>query len=622
MTFLALAFIPILVMGVLSYHQSSKALMDQTIVQMENITTKAIEQIETFLTVSQLNASYLTRVFETAIDYIEFDMELDEGNQESLNAQFADYQKKYPYIMGIRLFDLKGGEYFKTGFQSKEKGENVSKTFWFRETVKTGKYAFSDMFLSKESREPSLVMAKTALNKDGKAVAVVAIDLSGKAVTRSLDNIKIGENGYAWAFNLSGNVVSFPDKAMVLKLDMNSHDFGKDMIARKKGILQYDWEGKNKLAAFREFPALRWIVVCGADKADILKTVNQMRDLFILIGALIALGALLTAIYVSLRITRPLGQAIEGLNEAANQVGSGAGQVANSSQRLAEGASQQAASIEETSSSLEEMSSMTRQNADHANEAKNIMEEADRLTEKVSNHMEGMIEAIGHISKSSEETGKIIKTIDGIAFQTNLLALNAAVEAARAGEAGAGFAVVADEVRNLARRAAEAAGNTSDLIENTFKAVKSGNELTLATQEAFSENQEISKKVGELISEIAAASTEQAQGIEQVNKAVADMDHVVQGVAANAEESASVSEEMNAQAEQMRSFVMGLADLVGGGGTETSGPQAGAHKTAAAEEKNPPVALDPARSRRPSSKPGEVDPDQVIPMDEEEFKDF
>jgi methyl-accepting chemotaxis protein len=207
---------------------------------------------------------------------------------------------------------------------------------------------------------------------------------------------------------------------------------------------------------------------------------------------------------------------------------------------------------------------MTKQNADNANQAKAMMAETKKIVEKVDSHMSKMAAAIAEITKTSEETGKIIKTIDEIAFQTNLLALNAAVEAARAGEAGAGFAVVADEVRNLAMRAAEAARNTNGLIENTIKAVKQGNELTSATREAFRENVIVAGKVGQLIDEIAAASQDQAQGISQINKAVSEMDKVTQETAAGAEESASASEELTAQAEQMKGYVSNLVAVIGG----------------------------------------------------------
>jgi methyl-accepting chemotaxis protein len=178
--------------------------------------------------------------------------------------------------------------------------------------------------------------------------------------------------------------------------------------------------------------------------------------------------------------------------------------------------------------------------------------------------MEKLTISMKDISEASEETQKIVKTIDEIAFQTNLLALNAAVEAARAGEAGAGFAVVADEVRNLAMRAADAAKNTSGMIEGTVKKIKDGSDLVTTTNEAFTEVATSASKVGELVGEIAAASNEQAQGIEQVNRAVAEMDKVTQQNAANAEESAGASEEMRGQAEQMKDVIAELLVLVSG----------------------------------------------------------
>lgn len=193
-----------------------------------------------------------------------------------------------------------------------------------------------------------------------------------------------------------------------------------------------------------------------------------------------------------------------------------------------------------------------------------MMQEVTQIVENVNHHMDQMASAIGDIITSSEETGKIIKTIYEIAFQTNLLALNAAVEAARDGEAGAGFAVVAGEVRNLAMRAAEAAKNTSSLIEKTIISIKNGQELTVSTQDAFKKNVEVAGKVGKLVDEIAAASQEQAQRISQVGKAISEMDKVTQKNASSAEQSAAASAEMKTQAEQMHGFVAQLDSLVGG----------------------------------------------------------
>jgi methyl-accepting chemotaxis protein len=255
---------------------------------------------------------------------------------------------------------------------------------------------------------------------------------------------------------------------------------------------------------------------------------------------------------------------ITGLSDGAAQVSSAAGQVARASQELAEGSSQQAASLEETSSSLEEMASMTKTNADNAAQADHLMKDAQGVVSRANAAMGELRQAMERITATSDQTAKIIKTIDEIAFQTNLLALNAAVEAARAGEAGAGFAVVAEEVRNLAMRAAEAAKSTAGLIEESIRNIKDGSDLVHTTDQAFGEVATSSAKVAELVGEIAAASSEQAQGIEQVNKATTEMDRVTQRNAANAEESASASEELSAQAQTMQGFVGDMARMVGG----------------------------------------------------------
>ncbi len=280
--------------------------------------------------------------------------------------------------------------------------------------------------------------------------------------------------------------------------------------------------------------------------------------------ALAVVASIILAFFTARKIITVLGSVAGRMYEGAEQVANASSQVSSASQELAEGASEQASSLEESSGSLEEMASMTKQNADHANQADALMKETKQVVGAANDSMSELTMSMDEITQSSEDTFKIIKTIDEIAFQTNLLALNAAVEAARAGETGAGFAVVADEVRNLAMRAAEAANNTSSLIEDTMKKVQQGSGLVEKTNTTFTQVAESASKVAELVGEITAASNEQADGIEQVNKSIAEMDRITQRNAATAEESASASEQMSAQAEHMKVFVTELTTLVGG----------------------------------------------------------
>lgn len=262
-------------------------------------------------------------------------------------------------------------------------------------------------------------------------------------------------------------------------------------------------------------------------------------------------------------ITGPLRELTDSLGAGAEQTAAAAGQVSAASQALAEGASEQAASLEETSASLEELSSMTKRNADGSRQAKAAAAGARDSAAAGGNQMQAMQQAMQTIKSASDDITKILKTIDEIAFQTNILALNAAVEAARAGEHGAGFAVVAEEVRALAQRSAVAAKETAAKIEHSVVQSTQGVQISAEAAKSFTDIQGRIQQLDTLVAEIAAASGEQSQGIEQVSTAVSQMDTVTQSNAGSAEETAAAAEELNSQSIMLKDAVAQLQALVG-----------------------------------------------------------
>jgi len=328
------------------------------------------------------------------------------------------------------------------------------------------------------------------------------------------------------------------------------------------------------------------------------------------------LGYLLSKTFVT-----PVRLVVDGFTHSVRQFSGVSNQLAEAGQSLADGATFQAASIEETSSSLEEISSMTKQNADNADQADNLMKEVHDVVQEANDTMTELTRSMEEISKASEETSKIIKTIDEIAFQTNLLALNAAVEAARAGEAGAGFAVVADEVRNLAMRAADAAKSTSTLIEGTVRKIQAGSDLVIKTDQAFSKVAKSDARVGELVAEIAAASKEQAEGIEQINRVVFEMDKIIQENTSNAQVSASASITMQTQANDLKKMILTLTALVKGN-IDSPADNVGISQKSEPQDavESPDKAFGAKKKKTLTHNP--VKPENVIPFEEDDFKDF
>ncbi len=483
------------------------------------------------------------------------------AKRREADAQLARLKAAYGFYEGIYLADA--GGVVVASSEEGAAGADVSEERFFKKAM-AGALFISDAAHAEATESAVFTIAAPVTEKDEVTGVMYAAANLSALWELVVDAVKIGRTGYAYVYEKDGAVISHPDPSVLFKLNMNQFDFGREMIKRKEGMITYTWKGVEKIVAFRRCRQTGWTVGAGAPTAEMLAPVKRMGAINAAISAGVALFILWTILTVVRSVVRPLNALSARLTENAERVSAASESVAASSHTLAEGASEQASSIEEVSSSLEQLSAMTRQNALNAGKANENMGETNHIIRDANASMDELVTAMSDISRASEETSKIISTIDSIAFQTNLLALNAAVEAARAGEAGAGFSVVAGEVRNLAMNAAASARNTSDLIEETTKQIADGLRIVNATNASFAEVAEKSDRVVELFGEIAEASREQAQGLEQINKAVTAMDRVVQQVAANAEESASAAEEMTVQSAEMKDAVGGIVYLVKG----------------------------------------------------------
>ncbi len=441
----------------------------------------------------------------------------------------------------------------------------------------------------------TVILITVPIMDGGRVIGIVGLPVDvGPFSGKLVKSVKIGKTGYPFIVNFDGMIIAHPEEKNIFTLDINKYDWGKKMLSMPSGsTVYYEWEGKDKFLAFVKNDTYKFYIATTMYISDINENARSMAVImFIISSVAIGASAIILYLFISKRLA-PLDECKEVMSSMAkgdlmiryrginrkDEIGDIASamnnsidqfekviaeiilssqnlaqaveQIASGNQNLSQRTSEQASALEEIASTIEEATATINQNAENAGRAREFTDSG------MSQSLEGnkvAIEAVDSIiemNNSSKRVGEIIAVINEIAFQTNLLALNAAVEAARAGEQGRGFAVVAGEVRNLAQRSGNAAKEIEALIKDTVSKVDKSTDLVNKTGESLKKIAEANKISAQIISEIAAASQEQKQGINQINNAIVEMDNNTQQNASLVEETASASEEMANQAQEL-----------------------------------------------------------------------
>lgn len=437
---------------------------------------------------------------------------------------------------------------------------------WYFNPIKQKKAVWSLPYVDADTKIP-MITYSMPVYKNKFLLGIVGMDIALDDLNNVLGSIDIYKGIDAILLDANYNVIAGKGFNVGDNFaSTNSSLFktlSKETSKMNNGYIEHTEFLTKKIMAYSILPN-KFILLLDVPVKNI--PTNLAQTICILI--VIALVAILISVFFAIRlgnfIATPIKNAITGLNVGAEEVSSASSQVATASQSLAEGTSEQAAAIQETSATLEETSSMVHQNRENTQQAVALAKRAKSFALQCDSEMQKMSNSMSELKNSSNEIAKIIKVIDEIAFQTNILSLNAAVEAARAGEVGKGFAVVAEEVRNLAQRSAQAAKDTTVIIENNIDLSENSVSIAKIVKEAVQSIEDETNKVNDLLEEISVATNEQSQGVDQINKAVSQLEDALQTNAATADESAIASRALQEQAVNVREIVDSLLILVDG----------------------------------------------------------
>jgi len=483
-------------------------------------------------------------------------------------------------------------------------GVSLSERAYLKKAIESQSIVISDLIISKATGERVIAICEP-IYSNGVYQGAVISTIDFVFISDVVAETKIATNGYGYMIDItgenSGAIVYHKDEELVENGQLLSNlsesliPVTEQILTEETGQANYKYNGDKKVIQFQHIE--NWALIITANESDLKATSTEIRNITtITVLISVILSTIVSYFLVSKIITKPLSvletameiagngdlnvsldvsskdeighlsrsflkminafkDVLSTINSASEQVSAGSSQLSGSSMALSQGATEQASAIEELTATMAEISSKTEKNAEHANGAKGIVDSVKSGVETSNSQMNEMLSSMEDINQSSNNISKIIKVIDDIAFQTNILALNAAVEAARAGQHGKGFAVVAEEVRNLASQSADAAKETTLLIEGSIKKVKAGTVIANNTADSLKEIVEQIDITTNLVSDIAIASTEQSAGVNQVNQGIVQISAVVHTTSATAQETAAASEELSSQAAMLQSKV-------------------------------------------------------------------
>ena len=505
---------------------------------------------------------------------------------------------------------------------------------------KTGKEMITSPYIYPvNGKDVLMTTLVTPIMHNGKFQGITTVDIPMNFLVNMISEIKPYETGSAALITNDGSFAAHPDKSKIGTSIGDSEEWAAVKTAINRGeAINIDRYEESMATDMHHIivpveignTGTPWALMVNIPMNKVAAETNTVLYSTVTIGIISMAVLMAVVIYIARSISKPITHIVSTLKETSVNVNNVSAQVTKASQALADGATEQAGGLEEASNSIEEMSCMTSKNSENAQLARTYSRQATEAANSGNEAMVKMNKAINDIQSSSDETAKIIKVIDEIAFQTNLLALNAAVEAARAGEAGKGFAVVAEEVRNLAMRSAEAAKHTSAMIEESVKNSKNGVQIAEEVSGELASIVEGISKTTDLVAEIASSSMEQTNGITQLNNAMKQTDKVTQINAANAEETASASEELSQEARRMNSIVEELSAMVHGGGTKDTNQfnYKSERKVSAKPKAKPLTTTDNMFHEIASSKKSndlgisQMSAELLIPFEDDDFSEF